>query len=250
GPVGSYGARLALAARFARDLLHRREHVLEHGALGEADLRAQLHAGEQRVRRGAGLQLLRAQLDQRAIGERRASRLGRAALARIGGDLQHAALEHAVALEGKARELHLYRLPGAHEADILVLQPHLRQQRLAVRDDGHEHRARREHAAARVGGEVLHQAVRRRAQLAERAPVAQLFDLLREAHALPFRVDALRSQLRLVVRGELPDAALRLLQRGARAFDAVLLRAQVLLELHALAHALVRHQLAGKAFLR
>ncbi len=77
-----------------------------------------------------------------------------------------------------------------------------------------------------------------------------LLDLLRHARALALRLDALGAQLRAVVGGELRHAPFRLLDGGARAFDAVLLRPQVLLGLEALAAALAPHQLAGKALVR
>ena len=77
--------------------------------------------------------------------------------------------------------------------------------------------------------------------------MAQLVQVLQQANKLRFRLDALPLQLRAVARRDLHRAALALLHRRARAFDPVLLGAEILLRFVPLAAALRQHQPARVA---
>ena len=60
-------ASLPSTAGLGRDLLHRREEVLEHGALGELDFRSHLHPRQQGMARLAQAQFLRQRLQLCAV---------------------------------------------------------------------------------------------------------------------------------------------------------------------------------------
>src|SRR5258706_6430909 len=64
---GPAAAILPVPAGLGRDFLYRRQQVLEHGALGELDLRGELHSWQERMTCFAEAQLLRQRLQLRAV---------------------------------------------------------------------------------------------------------------------------------------------------------------------------------------
>jgi hypothetical protein len=105
---------------------------------------------------------------------------GRCGVARIRSDVLDGSVDHPVALERKGCQLQPHDLARVDEPDVLVVDPHLGFQSLAVGHHGHQHGARLDDRADGVSREVLDDARLRRLQLEELLSVGLLAEFLRE----------------------------------------------------------------------
>ena len=115
----------------------------------------------------------------------------------------------------KAASLIFAGCVGAHEADVVVGDPDLGAQLLALGHDGHHDGAGRDHGARRMGREVLDDAGLRRAQLEQAVAMLLLGELLAQPLRLRRGLGPLGLQLATVVGADLSQALLRLRDRRA-----------------------------------
>src|SRR5574340_590370 len=242
-----------LPPRFLESAQHRREEVFEDGARAEVDLGGDLHAGREAVAHAVGVEVLRLEVDQRAVGERQvaaglaAGLLLRVGVARVGGKVRDLPFDHAVFLELVGGEFDLDRLSGVDEADVLVADPDFGAQGLTVWHEGHEDGAGADDGADGVGGEVLDDAILRGLEFVQAAAVLLLGEFALDLVESVLDVGALGLELAAVVGAELGKFAGGLGEAGLGALDEVFLRFEILFLFDAFARLVVGHDLAGEA---
>jgi len=195
-------------------LLHRREQVFENRTCAELHFRCNLHAGREIEPHTILTEALGLETHQGAIfgGLLRVLvvvgvLLGGVllAVARIGADIAHPAVDHAVFLELVRQNLDLDRLVDAHEALVFVLHPDFGLQLLVRRHQRHEHSARGDDGAFSVRPEILDDAGLGRLEFKQFALVLLLGPVLCKLLVLSQRIGPFFLQLLPVAGGDLRE---------------------------------------------